>query len=596
MNRYTYWFLFLIVWFSKGLYSQEYELQQITVTANRTPSEFRDLSREVIVIDATALKNVPVQSIQDLFTYIQSVDSKKRGPSGVQTDIAIRGGSFEQTLIMIDGIKISDPQTAHHNMNLPINIEDIDRVEIVKGQGSKSFGPNALAGTINFITKNARQKKLTLNTSGGQFGYYNAGFSFAFPYKQFGTRISFSRNKSDGYRYNTHFKGTTASLGTSIQVADHSFTLSGGLNEKEFGANSFYSDRFPSQWEATKVFFMNLSSELKFSGISVTPKLYMRKHNDDYILDFNRPEWYRNKHETLSRGAEIQFQFASAIGTSAIGGEISKDDIESTNLGDHNRTKGGIFLEQVISPTKRLKVVIGGFSYNYDKWGWKLWPGIDAGYNLSDNLRIYGSAGKSFRIPSFTELYYSSPAQKGNSKLQPEEAVSYELGVSYINKLLQANVSLFRRYGSNIIDWVKETEAQPWSAMNIAESTTDGLEAGVSVFRSNDQVVKLSYTFLEIDKTFDIYRSLYLLDHLKHQFILNIMFSLFEIKQSWAFRYENRIDADNHFITDLKLMYGFNDFDFFIESTNLFNTSYYNIPGIPLPGRWITGGVKYTIE
>ena len=103
----------------------QHQLQDVIVTASRAPISFSDLTRSVIVIDSSDIKETPVNSIQDLLQYTSGVDIKQRGVDGVQADASIRGGTFEETLILIDGVKMSDPQTAHHNLNLPISLDNV---------------------------------------------------------------------------------------------------------------------------------------------------------------------------------------------------------------------------------------------------------------------------------------------------------------------------------------------------------------------------------------------------------------------------------------------------------------------------------------
>ena len=602
-NLYLAVFIFIII-SSSTLFSQNmpsYDLPGVIVTAGRTPVTFSELTRDVSVIYPEQIKSAPVNSIQDLLKYVSGVDLKSRGIDGVQSDVSIRGGTFEETLVLIDGVKMSDPQTGHHNLNLPVNLDDVERIEILKGQGSRIFGPNAFSGVINIITKKPHETTMSAQLSGGQNNFYEGSLSAAWGVGVFSNRASISKKKSDGYIYNTYFDISNVSYGASLNTPAGVINLLAGYNDKTFGANSFYSSLYPNQWEHTKTKLVNLSGELGNSDLYFSPKIFWRHHDDDYILDFNRPAFYRNIHKTDSYGFEIQSSLKSSIGTTSFGGEYSKDKIESTNLGNHSREKKGIFAEQLFEPLQNLTFQAGAFVYNYAEVGWKFWPGFDAGYKF-ENTRIFASIGKAFRIPTYTELYYKSPVQSGNPDLKYEETLNYEIGVVHNLKGADLNLSLFRKEGKNIIDWTRAVSTDVWMVRNIAEINTNGIEAGVAVHPDQYitelpvKTVSVSYTYLNADKKTEGFQSQYLLDHLRNQLIINVAHDFFfDIKANWLFRYEDRINFEDHFLTDLDISRRIDQFDVFIKATNIFNKPYMDITGVALPGRWITAGIKWNM-
>ena len=414
-----------------GQEKNSYRLDEVVVTASRIPLNYSELTRSVVVIDTNEIKQAPVSSLQDLLKYISGIELKRRGVDGVQGDVSIRGGSFEETLVMIDGVKVSDPQSAHHNLNIPISLNDVERIEILKGQGSHIFGPDAFSGVINIITKKENRKLISLESTGGQNGYYDGGVSLSYPLGILSNHISASRQKSDGYIHDSDFKISNFAYNSSLKLSIGALNLFFGYNDKKFGANTFYSDIFPNQWEHTTTKFLNFSGELGSDIIRFSPKIYWRRNDDDYLLDYTNPSFYENIHKSNTYGAELQTSIITSAGTIALGGEYVEDKLTSTNLGDHARYKKGVFTEYNFSPVQNLTVVVGGFEYNYSEIGWKLWPGIDLAYRLSEKLRLHGSIGKAFRIPTYTELYYKSPTILGNPDLRPEETLNYETGINY---------------------------------------------------------------------------------------------------------------------------------------------------------------------
>lgn len=576
--------------------------EEVIVTARKLPALFSEMTRTVTVIDRREIESTPVHSVQGLLEYALGVDLRQRGPLGVQADVSIRGGTFEQALILIDGIKVSDPQTGHHNLNLPLTLEDVERVEVLKGSGSRLYGPNAFSGIINIITRKNRQKHVSLGTMAGDHGFVEGNTCLSFPLGTSSQRISLGKKKSEGYQPNTDFDIFTFSWRSSLQVASGEINVFAGHIDKEFGANSFYSDRFPNQWEHTKTTFFHAGANLKKDGFSFSPKAYWRINKDDFVLDRERPEWYRNFHTTNTSGLEFQLNFTSKFGRTAFGGEVGKEWIESTGLGSHSQMKGGIFFEQQIAPARHFVLVAGAFAYRYSDWGWRIWPGLELGLLLTGGMRLYASLSYSFRVPTYTELYYSDPANKGNPGLKPEEAKEYEIGANLMKESFEWNISLFRREGKNLIDWIRPEETYPWEAHNIMRLNTHGLEIGIKIWpkkfweHSPVSRIQVTYAFLDSKRKAMDFNSKYALDHLKNQFGLNIEHDIFSsLKQSWRIRYEERLRHREHILVDTRIFWSSRTYEFFIDATNLFNIHYTEFGFIPMPGRWIAGGIKINL-
>ncbi|MCL6100314.1 MAG: TonB-dependent receptor [Bacteroidetes bacterium] len=578
-----------------------HEMNEVVVSAARVPLTFSDLARTVIVLDGNTIQTLPTDNIQDLLKYVGGVDLKLRGVEGVQGDISIRGGTSEQTLILIDGIKLSDPQTSHHNLNLPVTLENIERIEILKGQGSRIYGPNAFSGAVNIITKKERLPSLGISMLGGEHNLFETNFSASYPVGITNNTVSVSKKKSDGYTFNTAFDITNFFLQQSTELGGNNINVMFGYDDKKFGANSFYSNLFPNQWEHTTTKLLAGTADLQAGILILSPKVYWRRNDDDFFLDHNRPDWNRNIHQTNSYGGEIQSSVKSSIGTTTFGGEFAEDEIASTNIGDHTRTKGGFFAEQVIEPLKNFSSSFGMFAYNYSGIGWKFWPSIDAAYHFSGHAKIYGSIGKAFRIPTFTDLYYVSPANIGNPNLTYEETTNYELGFSFLESFFEAGTSIFLNDGHNLIDWVRSSSSAPWIVQNVTNVKTYGVEfnTNVDLRKLIDypilRTIGVSYTYLTVNRETGNYQSKYLLDHLKHQFIINLTNILpFEIFQSWSLRYEDRQNFQSHFILDTQIVKHFGDFELLFRANNLFNKTYSDFPGVLLPGRWVSVGLKYS--
>ena len=578
----------------------QHQLKDVIVTASHFPISFSELTRSVTIIDSAEIRQSAANSIQDILQYAAGVDVKQRGINGVQADASIRGGTFEETLILIDGVKMSDPQTGHHNLNIPVSLDNVERIEILKGQGSKIFGPNAFSGVINIITKKSLNRSLAIEILGGENSYYKTSINAAYPVGIISNHISVSKDKSDGYRYNTNFDMNNISFGSNLNTDAVKVNLLLGYNDKKFGANGFYAASFPNQWEHTKTKIADLGSEFTINNFSISPKINYRRNDDRYLLDYTNPSFYENIHHTDVYGLEIQSSLKTNLGVASIGGEISHDKITSTNLGNHSRDKKGLFAEQQFSPIEKLNIIVGAFAYDYSSIGWRFWPGLDFSYNIAANFRLFGSAGKAFRIPSYTELYYNDPVTKGDPNLFHEETINFEAGINWTHNFFNSEITFFRKNGKNIIDWFKLTSDETkWTVRNIAKVNTNGFEIN---FYSNPKIIfkdlpitkfSVGYTYLDSDRKTSDFISRYALDYLRHQLIVTISNDFWlGIKQNWAVRYENRVNFENQFLVDANFYRQINMFNLFIKATNIFNKSYSDINTAPLPGRWIIGRYK----
>lgn len=578
----------------------QYKLDDIVVTSSSvSPISFSNISRSVQIITSDEIERLPATSLNELLQYSASLDIRQRGVDGIQSDIGIRGGTFEQTLILINGIQVIDPQTGHHNLNLPFRTADVARIEILKGPGGKIFGANSFSGVVNIITKEISKNSFAATVVGGQHSYFQQGINGSIMLSNFSNRISFNRSKSDGYIHNTNYEDLGFSIQSSMKFPSGNLELLYGYNNKKFGANSFYSNNFPNQWEHTSTNLLNLSTNIANSFISFSSKFHWRKNHDRFLLDFTNPAFYENIHTTDVYGIELSSSFKTVLGITSIGTEFNIDLIKSSNLGDHRRERKGFFIEQQTTLWENINLNVGSFLYKYGNSDWKLWPGIDLSLRLNNRFRIYGTYGQGFRIPTFTELYYNSPANIGNINLASEEVSSYELGVYFQDRNLLLNCSIFKKDGTNIIDWFKFSENNPWQVRNIADITTLGFEVVLDYVINDFFINSLSigYTYLNIDKTTSSVDSRYFLEHLRHQITLKVFNTLpFGVSQSWCARFEDRLQYLTNFIADTKISKNLNQFTLFLSATNLFNNSYVDFTSIKMPGRWIKFGLEYNIN
>ena len=268
--------------------SMKYDLDEVEVSAQRAPAMYSQVARIVSVINRDEIEAAPVQSIQELLEYALSVDVRQRGVHGVQADISVRGGSFDQTLILLNGINISDPQTGHHALDLPVSLKNIQRIEILEGPAARVFGPNAFSGAINIITNAEGKTNIKVDFAGGQYKLADLNLSGNLSSKNWDQFVAFNRISSDGYIDNTDFKTWNAFYQTKLDTKPGTIQFQVGHTNKAFGANSFYTANYPNQFEETKTNFASLKFETG-EKIHLIPSIYWRRHQDRFELFRSEP-------------------------------------------------------------------------------------------------------------------------------------------------------------------------------------------------------------------------------------------------------------------------------------------------------------------
>ncbi|NQS99942.1 MAG: TonB-dependent receptor, partial [Candidatus Omnitrophica bacterium] len=355
----------------------------------------------------------------------------------------------------------------------------------------------------------------------------------------------------------------------------------------------FYSDSYPHEQEHTDTRFFNLKAHINNTILDIDSSLFYRRHSDKFILDSNRPNWYVNYHTSYSYGADLETLKRLSWGTLSAGAGILEEKISSTNLGEHKRDSQAVYAQLQSLKDKRASYDLGLRLDHYQTWGWQTSPSLSLGYEVIPQLRLKTSGGYSFRIPSFTELYYSSPANVGNEDLTPEKAWSGELGLDYAHNKFSAELNYFRRWAEDLIGWARASSNLAWGAQNFAEVDTEGIEvefayAGIST----------GYTFQDLNSSVTGLNTKYTLDFLQHHAFLglNLEFAQ-DIMQSVRFSYKQRKGQRPYFLIDTRLSKRIekeDDFDLelFLDVTNLLNTSYSEQGNVRMPGRWVMGGVR----
>ena len=578
-------------------------LKEVVVTSSRIDLPFKENSRTIQIVTAEDIKKLGVTNVADALQQVAGIDVRRQGVNGMQADLYIRGGSFDQTLLLIDGIKVDDPQTGHHTMNLALPIEVIKRIEVIKGPAARVFGQNAFTGAVNIVTKDVDENSLIAKVQGGSFGQFIAEATGTVSLKESSHIVHFSKNFSEGYRHNTDFDNTNYVLKSQFNKNKLPIELLTTYSERKFGANGFYGfTSYIDQYEETQASLVGLSTVIKKGNFTWKPRIYWRRNQDLYLLIRNNPSAYRNLHITNKIAVELNGSHQSKIGITGFGVEFSKYYISSNRLGDNQREIASLFLEHRFQFFNNIIDVTPGISASYfSDFDNQIFPGLDFGVKISEKFRAYGNIGTSFRLPTYTNLYYVSPTTISNPNLETEEAFSQEVGFKYLSKNINVSLAAFNRDADNLIDYVRENASDAWQAQNIQHVNTKGYEANIEykfLLNQLPQKIQLGYSFLDNDvKKSEANFSQYSINSMKHQFVGNYAMEWFKnFSNSIGYRYVERTSGVSYNVWDVSASYQLKALEFSVYANNIFNTEYVEAGMVPMPKGNILFGMKYLFK
>ena len=622
---------------------KEATLDDVEVTGSRAPLALGQAARMVTVLSREEIQAAPVQSINDLLKMAVGVDVRQRGPIGAQTDIGIRGSTSEQITILLNGINICDPQTGHNAFDMPCDVSDIVRIEVLEGPAARVYGTSSLVGAINVVTRQNEKLEMrnekwngNFRIEGGSFGYFSTAGRISLPsaINHLTSSLSASFTRSDGYSraksdaLNADYSGGKAFYQGGYSNDDLHVKWHAGLSTKGFGSNTFYSAKYDEQYEKTTKLFTAIQGETT-GWLHFRPAIYWNRTYDRFELIRGSEEKVPfNHHRTDVFGINLNSYFDWSAGRTAFGAEFRNEDIVSSNLGEPlnnpyghykyglNRSNLSFHLEHNI--LLRRFTLSAGFVAVKNTWNempFTLYPGIDASLRMGDYWKVYASYNSSLRMPSFTELYYSVGGHKADKYLKPEEMQAVEGGVKYSSRWLTAQASIFHHHASNMIDWVMDIrEADPvWQSVNHTKVNTLGEEFSLSMNLANiihlpSSILHLSYCHLHQQKQeADYLQSQYSLEYLRHKLTAQLRMCLTEeLELTLGYRWQDRMgqyttidgevkDYHPYSVVDARLSWTKNSHSIYIEGNNLTGHRYVDYGNVPQPGCWITGGLKWIL-
>ncbi len=615
------------------------ELQEVTITGTMAPLTQLQSARIVSVVSRAEVEQAGVQSVNDLLKLVSSVDVRQRGGFGIQTDISIDGGTYEQVTILLNGVNINNPHTGHLTVDLPVTVADIERIEVLEGAASRVYGGQAFGGAINIVTRKDAQRQLSVGLQGGSHGTVLGDGRVTATHGRVQHHVSGSGGRSDGGTLNDAWKKGTLYYQGGLDHEAATLDWQFGFSRKEYGANTFYSGSSNDQWEQNERYMISLGAETK-GKIHVLPSVYWNRTYDNY-------DWHRgtttNSHQSDVYGARLGSYVSWIAGKTAVGAELRSEGILSSSLGNlmeeadwvnahgsdlqythkANRTNVAFNLEHdlVLNRWTVSAGVVANMNTMVDS-KFRFYPGVDIAFRPATAWKLFVGYNKGFRLPSYTDLYYSSPDITGNDQLKPEENHSLNVGATlHLTNGIQGKVRFFYSHGHNMIDYVK---AEYGDAAHADNFDTDNLGVGTEWQVDFHQLISekcllnnlsVGYTYMHQDRDgkYEIFTSLYASDYLRHKLTASLCHRIWSaLSATWSLRYQKRmgeyqvydgltatseLKAYKPYATlDLKLQWTKPKYEVFVQGTNLTNRRYQDLGNVRQPGIWIMAGARWRMN
>lgn len=611
----------------------ELDLQNADVVGTLAPLPADKAVRLVQVIGRKEIESSSANTVNDLLKLAAGVDVRQRGGFGIQTDIGVNGGNADQLTVLLNGVNISNPHTGHLTVDLPVSVDDIERIEVIEGGASRVYGSQAFAGVINIVTRTEKSSGAGANLYGGSYGSAGMNAFAAIKGGAFNNRFSGSYSRSDGASPNSDFEKYNLYWNQKYESDVFDLKMQAGMSEMKYGANTFYGTGSKSQYEENSRYMVSVQGETK-GKVHVMPQLYWNRSYDHYVWTRSNPAAYQNYHQTNVYGGHVNAYTTWALGKTAVGVELRKENILSTRLGKEmsademvkypgykykdGRTNFGIYLEHDVlldDVTISLGVLANKNTSVENKM--KFYPGVDVSWRVAEGWKVYGSFNQSLHVPTYTDLYYYGPGLQGHADLKPEKSTDFNAGVSYQNYFMSAQVKGFFRKGTDMIDWVKKVGADVYTSDN-CDIDNVGAEALMTMDftrlwgkESYLQNVTLSYCYnyqhrVNVDEA-AVYASQ--LVFLRNKMVASLNHRIYKkLSAQWDFTLKNRSGEFDNALTgktekygtfgnlDVKLSWTDKLYTLYVKGNNITDHKYYDIANVQQPGMWIMGGVKFNVN
>ena len=612
----------------------EKEMTEVTVSGTLAPLTQLQSARIVSVLSRQDIEQAAVQSVNDLLKLVTGVDVRQRGGFGIQTDIGIDGGTFDQVTLLLNGIDIGNPQTEHLSADLPVSISDIERIEVLEGAASRVYGGQSFGGAINIVTRHDREQSVELAGRGGSFGTAEGEGRVSLLTGKLAHHVSGGGGRSDGGTLNSSWRKGQLYYQGGFENDALRLDWQFGFTQKSYGANTFYSAAYPDQYERNQRLMTSVGAETK-GTFHFTPSVFWSRSYDNFEL-VRGTTFGENFHRSDAYGLKAGGYFSWKGGKTALSAVVRHDNILSTNLGrdlepeqhvsikgedarytrSDNRTTVSFSLEHNIV-LERWTISAGlmaSMTSSIDH-RFRFYPGVDVAYRPSSQWKLFFSYNKGFRLPTFTELYYKSPTHEGNRTLKPEHNHSLSLGLQHRYRGSEASLRGFYHRGTHMIDWVMYApddiyHTAAFDLDNMGVQLEERLSLPALFGRGTwVQSLNLGYTFIHQVKhdAEGVYKSNYAMEYLRHKFVARLSHKVYShLSMAWDARWQERMGSylsGGHLVSyhpywsiDAKLRWDRPAYQLYVQATNLTGHRYYDLAGVPQPGLWVMAGARVRLK
>lgn len=600
-----------VLFFALSGFSQaeDIELDKIVVTPSRIEESSADTGRVVDVISSHQISAGASQDLAGALTELTSVDISNYGGPGTSKTIRMRGSTGAQVLVLMDGRPINNPRDGEVDLS-NIALDDISRVEVMHGPGSSLYGSSAMGGVVNIITKNPPKagQKVELYSSFGTARTYNERMSYGANISKFGFLLSGGYQSSEGFRPNSALNAEDSNLKLEYKLNDeNNLSLSSGFYKSRLGAPGPASSPDSDDKQNTLKRFFDFNWNFKpDTQTAIVAKLYQNYDKLEFIENSAGSFWdIANKkdiHTTIVRGLDLQFdKQIFDVYRLLCGFNYVNNNNDSTSSAKHKYNVAAGYLENHLDLfDQKLNLNLSARLDDYSNFGTEMNPSLSVAYKFNDDLKFHGLISRSFRAPTFNDLYWPDEGwAKGNSNLKPEKGITGELGIeTRINKYLSSSLNYYHSDYNQLIQW-SDNGAGVWQPMNVSSAVIDGIESENKIFISDNLDLNINYTYLmaKDDKTHK-----YLVYQPRNKVDAAIKFHdhnglVMEFKGQ--FTSQRFADANNNtkvkdfFVFGLSVSKKFKPgFTCFGSIDNLLNRKYQVINDYPMPGFSFTGGLK----
>lgn len=622
----------------------EQHLDEVLITGSRAPLTAVQSAKIVEIVTHDQIERAEAHTLNDVLKLSTGVDVRQRSGFGVQTDISINGGTFDQITLLLNGVPLSNPQTGHNAADFPVSISDIDHIEILEGSSARIYGSSAFNGAVNIVTRTPSRTGARVNMEGGSFGTFGGDAAVSWkPSTSLQQLLSGGYMQSDGGTANSNFRKRRGFYQGGFNSTFIRLNWQAGITSQDFGANTFYSARFPNQYEATRRYIASASATIRpfahsdnttAASFEIKPMLYGHRNYDHFqlIKGMTGAQKGENYHRLDVYGASVDLNLSWLLGKTAIGADVRKEHIMSTAYGQlldsarwiaikgtdrmynkrADRTNTSLFLEHNVVLNK--VTISAGIMANRNTAldnDFRFYPGIDISYRPNNHWRLYAGWNKALRVPTFTDLFTANSAQQGNLNLKPERNSTFKIGSRFTTTGIEAMATMFYSRGRNMIDWVYETSASTrYHALNIGKlnnmgfSTEARLNLSQLLFSQAETkrepvLMKVGYAYIHQKHTTNqpIYRSLYALEYLRHKVVVELSHPIVShLSASWALRWQQRMNGYKPYAkVDGKLTWREQRWQIYLKADNLTCHRYYDLGSVLQPGLWVMAGAGITL-